>query len=111
MTATLDMFMFVFFSPHTHTHTQDQLNGYSCDCIPGYTGSDCETEINECQPDPCENGATCNVCNAVFGRRFPPFYHGFLVYIRILLMATSVLVLLVLWVLIVTAMNATLTLV
>ena len=27
--------------------------------FPGYTGSDCEIEINECEPDPCYNGF-CN---------------------------------------------------
>ena len=25
----------------------------------GYTGETCETDIDECDPDPCENGATC----------------------------------------------------
>ena len=32
---------------------------YHCDCPPGYDGIDCETDINECSPDPCQNGATC----------------------------------------------------
>ena len=35
---------------------------FSCVCDVGYltssTGSSCE-EINECDPDPCENGGTC----------------------------------------------------
>ena len=35
---------------------------FSCVCDVGYltsaTGSSCE-EINECEPDPCENGGTC----------------------------------------------------
>ena len=25
----------------------------------GYTGYDCETEIDECDSDPCQNDATC----------------------------------------------------
>ncbi|XP_068694508.1 uncharacterized protein [Montipora foliosa] len=37
----------------------DLANGYSCDCKPGYTGNDCQTNINECSPNPCQNGATC----------------------------------------------------
>ncbi|KAL9952657.1 hypothetical protein ACROYT_G039941 [Oculina patagonica] len=34
-------------------------NDYHCDCVPGYIGRYCETDINECASDPCLNGATC----------------------------------------------------
>ena len=27
--------------------------------MPGYTGENCEMEINECQSHPCQNGGTC----------------------------------------------------
>ena len=30
-----------------------------CVCIPGYEGPECQTEIDECLPEPCQNGATC----------------------------------------------------
>ena len=31
----------------------------SCECKPGFTGDGCATNINECVPDPCQNGGTC----------------------------------------------------
>ncbi|XP_048585834.1 protein jagged-1b isoform X2 [Nematostella vectensis] len=33
--------------------------GSQCQCLPGYTGAFCETNINECLSSPCKNGATC----------------------------------------------------
>ena len=27
--------------------------------VPGYTGQQCEHEIDECESSPCQNGATC----------------------------------------------------
>ena len=39
--------------------------GVCCQCVTGYTGNKCETEINECVSNPCRNGATCvNLVNA-----------------------------------------------
>lgn len=32
---------------------------FSLQCMPGYTGQNCEIEINECQSHPCQNGGTC----------------------------------------------------
>ena len=33
-----------------------QINSYMCTCQPGYHGSHCENETNECIPDPCVYG-------------------------------------------------------
>ena len=30
--------------------------GYLCLCVPGYTGPDCETNIDDCASDPCQSG-------------------------------------------------------
>ena len=38
---------------------QDLFNDYFCSCQLGYFGRNCEMEIDECLPRPCENGGTC----------------------------------------------------
>ncbi|XP_053395980.1 fibropellin-1-like [Mercenaria mercenaria] len=31
----------------------------SCLCMSGFTGNECKTDIDDCSPNPCQNGATC----------------------------------------------------
>jgi probable HAF family extracellular repeat protein len=33
---------------------------YDCSCDDGYTGETCETNIDDCAPNPCENGGRCD---------------------------------------------------
>ncbi|XP_031554597.1 neurogenic locus notch homolog protein 2-like isoform X2 [Actinia tenebrosa] len=48
-------------------------NTHQCDCFPGFTGSDCKTDIYECASNPCQNGGSCQdqvngyVCTCVTG--------------------------------------------
>ncbi len=35
-----------------------------CSCVAGYTGNNCETNTNECNPDPCVNGACVDGVNS-----------------------------------------------
>lgn len=41
--------------------TQDGIAQYTCSCQPGWEGTKCDAEIDECNSDPCQNGGTCTV--------------------------------------------------
>ena len=40
---------------------QDNVASYTCVCEAGLTGANCDQNINDCDPNSCQNGATCNV--------------------------------------------------
>jgi hypothetical protein len=35
------------------------VNSYTCTCPAGFTGVNCETNIDDCASNPCQNGGTC----------------------------------------------------
>lgn len=35
------------------------VGSFKCECKPGFKGKYCMELVNECDPDPCLNGATC----------------------------------------------------
>ena len=40
---------------------QDVVNGYQCNCAVGWTGTNCDVNINDCTPTSCLNGGFCYV--------------------------------------------------
>ena len=60
-------------SEFTNSFTFEEAEGYVCSCMPGYEGTNCETDINECVPDPCYPGRYPKILqnffsNANFGK-------------------------------------------
>ena len=47
-----------------------------CECSTGYTGVDCITNIDNCDPNPCENNGTCTDLVDDFFCRCLPGYAG-----------------------------------
>jgi EGF domain-containing protein/growth factor-like EGF protein len=39
---------------------QNSAAGFTCACAPGFTGTTCQTNIDDCANSPCQNGGTCN---------------------------------------------------
>ena len=35
------------------------MNAYQCTCVGGYSGKECNVDINECASNPCTNGGQC----------------------------------------------------
>jgi hypothetical protein len=46
-------------NPCAHGACTNTSTGYSCACDPGWTGTNCDGNINECAGNPCVNGGTC----------------------------------------------------
>ncbi|XP_069840849.1 lactadherin isoform X1 [Dendropsophus ebraccatus] len=48
----------------SHTRRGDTFAQYTCKCLPGYFGENCENSENHCSSYPCKNGGIChNIVN------------------------------------------------
>ncbi|GLH11808.1 Protein eyes shut, partial [Gryllus bimaculatus] len=53
-----------------------QARSYTCYCIDGYTGAQCQTNWDECWSSPCRNGGTCTDGVASFNCSCPQGFMG-----------------------------------
>ncbi|XP_065164400.1 protein eyes shut [Atheta coriaria] len=64
-------------NPCVHGVCLDDLNTtYSCYCIDGYTGIQCQTNWDECWSNPCQNGGLCQDGIAAFNCTCPSGFAG-----------------------------------
>ena len=54
--VTTERFIDLSFS---YNFNYEKAAGYWCECQPGYTGTNCEVNINECEHDPCNVNGKC----------------------------------------------------
>lgn len=54
----------------------DEFNGFRCVCSPGYKGELCVINEDDCDPDPCKNGAFCEDFVNDFKCHCPDDFYG-----------------------------------
>ncbi|KAG9341327.1 hypothetical protein JZ751_019431 [Albula glossodonta] len=54
----------------------DVFSDYVCKCQPGFDGVHCQNNVNDCAPQPCQNGGTCQDLDGDYTCRCPSPYVG-----------------------------------
>lgn len=59
---------------YNYRSSKDRVSGYDCFCPQGFFGLHCETNIDDCLPQPCVNGGTCIDLANDYSCECPPDY-------------------------------------
>lgn len=51
-------------------------NGWTCDCLPGFSGPRCQQTVTPCLPNPCEPNGVCTPKNGTFACICAQDYEG-----------------------------------
>lgn len=62
--------------PCEHGFCHDLISDYDCLCEKGWTGKNCEIDIDDCMEKPCQNGGYCNDLLNDYQCQCPPVYKG-----------------------------------
>ncbi|KAK6020636.1 EGF-like domain protein, partial [Ostertagia ostertagi] len=68
-------------APCVHGLCVDTLFARRCVCDEGWTGENCDVNIDDCASQPCQNGGTCTDEIAGFSCSCPAGYRGYTVNI------------------------------
>ena len=49
---------------HNQGICSDVQNGYTCTCVPGFTGTNCEVNFDDCSENPCLHGMCMDLINS-----------------------------------------------
>lgn len=60
----------------------DGINAFTCLCPPGFTGSYCQHDVNECDSRPCLHGGTCHDGYGTYKCTCPQGYTGLSCQVR-----------------------------